>query len=219
MLVLNYKQFLDKLKKNKAQAIIFYDGHSPVREEGNVRDHFDKIVSDSTEKFLDEVKQFAKMYPAQFTAYAFTTDKAITKNGDLLHVDLYQASTNTPQAPVQQINEEALIKRVTKEITDKAEANLVAERLKLAESKLALMENATERIATLGMALVEKFFEGSPATMQGTEGSTEEGEDISIEDAIQMLRESFGDKTLIILAKKIKADPDLPAMMKIKLGL
>jgi len=213
MLVLNYTQFIDKLKKNNAKVIVFYDGHEFVKDlQGNVRSHFDKLVCTDTSILLKEVEEFAKIYPAKFTCYAFTTDKAITKNGDLLHIDLAIRDHEKTASP-QQLNEAAIIERVTREIVQKAETDLMAQKLEFAEAKLQQLDNAADKIAFLGVAFVEKLLNGSPASMQGT-AQEDPKTDLNIEDAIQILREGFGDKTLIIFAEKVKIDPNLVTKLK-----
>jgi len=206
MLVLNYKQFVDKLKKNDSKFIRFFDGHEPVKDSaGNLRNHFDKLSSTSTDTLLKEVKAFADLYPAKFSAYAFTTDKAITTNGDLLHIDLSQRE-NKVAAPAAQVDEAAIIARVTKQITDQAEANLTKQKLELAEARLAQLDNASERIALIGLKFADLFANGSPV-MQGSEDEPEGDakSEMSIKDAIHLLRTSFGDKTLIKLAQDPKS--------------
>lgn len=220
MLVLNYTQFTTLIEDQNGKAIFLFEGHGDMVVSEKHVNPFKKFVCGSTEALLQELETFAGIYPAKFTAYIHTTDKAITTHGTKCHTDLYarQKDAVVVQGSSQQLDEEAIIKRVTKQITQQAEANLVKQKLELAEAKLDKLENASERIAMVAMAVMDQLTGGAPAGMQGTDEPDESAQDSSeqmdIKKAVHFLRTQFGDKTLIDLAEKVKKDPKLVAKLK-----
>lgn len=221
MYVLNLKQFIHLITKKKAKAVYFFEGlEIEDINEASTRP-FAGMDCSSTEDLLTEVKEFSKIYPTKFTCYVSTAKNAIRTNGDKLHVDLamlgeeaVKAVPITPSENVKILNEADIIARVTADITAKADATLTKQKLELADAKLAQLDNASEKLALVGLKFMELLTVGGQPAMQGTEGTeTTEGE-MTIEDAIHILRTQFGDKTLIILAKKCEADDKFAPKLK-----
>jgi len=218
---LSVKQFKDLIKDQGSKAAVFYLGEEEIDFTANKVRPLRLLTGSNPQDLIKQIEAFAKIFPVKFTAFVHSVKEGISSKGYKMNVDLSDieitlpATTNPGHTPNESVKD--IETRVRNEIKLTSESELVKVQLQHANAKLDQLDNAADKIALILLSFVEKLATPSPA-LQGTSEEQTEG-DISIEDAVQQLRESFGDKTLIILAGKIQADDTLPGKMKILLGL
>jgi len=213
-MILNDKQFRDKVKRENAKVIYVYEGHAKL-DHSDVNP-FERLGSNghTTEILLEELAEFSKMYPDQYSVYIYTTPSSIIKHGLFMKVDLRvkETETSNPNASAPVVDREALKKELKNEINLENKVVELTEDLIQEKKITAENELISNKLASVGLEMLKQFGMEMNAPMQGTQ--TQYAGTMNIDESFKLLREKLGDEFLLKLAERIKNEPNLADQLK-----
>lgn len=214
-MTLNDKQFKDKLKKNDAKAVFFFEGHKYLEESNKHIRPFERLSFETNKELMIAVEEFSKLYPSKYTAYVGSTEKAIRVNGDVMKIDLSQKEIigdKVHNAVV--MNEAQIIEKITEQLQKEQAARVVERELKIANNTIEAQRLTSEKIAMVFnefLTIIMNKFNVS-AVMQGSKEAEETTG--NIKTAVAFLRKNLGDQNIIKLVGKIQENPALIVTIK-----
>jgi len=221
-MILNDKQFRDKVQKAGSKCIFFYEGHGTLDHNDPTVRPFERLGGGknenlSTAELLTKLDEFSKLYPDAYSVYIHTAAQAITQKGFFMKIDLRlkeEKTSSNPSSSQPAVDVDKIKKEVRKEIEMENQVENLTEELKESKDIIAHDNLVANKMAKVGLEMLKEFgFMQEAAPMQGTETGTSK----NVDESLKYLQSKLGDKFIITLAEKIKADPSLAERLKIML--
>lgn len=222
--ILSLNQLCYLIEKSGYKWATIYTGEVRNFEEVNP---FHTIKGDSTSSLIEELKEFAEVCTTRFTLLLKEAQNTKTENTGRVVVEFKheiqeaEVLEGLPHAPTRlqetpPIDIEQLRKDVKADLLVEMENTLEKETLKrdirALEIERKQIEEPAEKISLVLEKLAVRLF---PSQVAATEvQGTTDGDYEAIDEAIDYLRKTLGDGTLISIAQKVKADPKLIQTIK-----